>query len=114
MEIEHALPVVALNGEYFGEDRLQSQVFTLGLRNLRLQKFPVRIGLQFDQVRRGDDFFDLPEVDTFCLGSRWHFDLFTMAGFHTGQLIFTKRHKARPPSFDDGANLPNCEATGWL
>ena len=80
MKIEHAFPVIALDGKDLGEDGLQTQVFALGLGNLRLQKLLIRIGLQFDEVRRGDDFFDFTEVDTFCYCSRWHVYLFTMTG----------------------------------
>ena len=63
MEIEHAFPVVAFDGKDLGENGLQAQVLALGRRHIRLQEFPVRIGLQFDQVRRSDDLFDLTEVD---------------------------------------------------
>jgi hypothetical protein len=49
-------------------------LLALGRSQVRLQKFRVGIRLQLDHVRRGDDFLDFAEVDTFC-GSRWHFIL---------------------------------------
>jgi len=74
MEIEDAFAVVALDGEHLGEDGLQPQVFPLGLRNLGLQKFPIGIGLQLDEVGWSDDFFDFAEVDSFSsLDGIWTF-----------------------------------------
>ena len=75
VEIEHALPVVALDGEDLGENGLQPEVLPLGRRHLRLQELLVGIGLQFDQVRRSDDFFDFAEINSFSC-SRWHLDLY--------------------------------------
>jgi hypothetical protein len=37
-----------------------------------LQELNVGVRLQFDHVRRNDDFLDFTEIDTFS-GSRWHF-----------------------------------------
>src|SRR6185437_8935663 len=81
------------------EDRLQAQVFALGLRNLGLQKLLIRIGLQFDEVRRGDDLFDFTEVNSFCYCSRWHVYLFTMARLAPVRSFSTKRHEARALPF---------------
>ena len=54
MEIEHAFPIVALDGEDFGKDGLQPEVLALlGAGVSGLQKLPVGIGLQFDQIRAG-------------------------------------------------------------
>ncbi len=51
---------------------------------LRLQEFPVGIGLQFDQIRRGNDLLDLSEVDAFN-SFRWHFNLWSISG--PGQVL---------------------------
>ena len=72
--IELAFAVVALDGKHFPENRFQAGVLVwrfLGV-GVGLQKFRVGIRLQFNHVRRRDDFFDLAEVDSFS-GSRWHF-----------------------------------------
>jgi hypothetical protein len=79
MKIEHALSIVTFDGKDFGEHGLQPQVLPFRLGRFRLQKFPVRIGLQFDQVRRRDDLYYLSEIYSFCC-SRWHLDLFKVAG----------------------------------
>src|SRR5436190_18807680 len=97
MEVQDAFPVVTLNREYLGEHGLQSQVFAPGLRDLRLEKLPIRIGLQFDEVGRGDDFFDFAEVDSFCC-SRWHWYLFELGRPRcrgTPAVVSAKRHEAR-------------------
>jgi len=65
MEVEHALFIVARNGKDFGKNSLKPQVLALGIRDLSLQEFPIGIGLQFDEVRRGDDLFNLAEVNSF-------------------------------------------------
>ena len=77
--------IVTFDGENFGENRLQAQVLALGGGDVGLEKLPIRIGLQFDQVRRRDDLFDLTEVYSFS-GSRWHFDLYHCC-WHTGQTV---------------------------
>ena len=74
VEVQHHLPVVAFYGKDFGEDGLQAEVFPFGRGDVGLEKFAVRIDLDFDQVRRRDDFLDFSEVNPFCC-SRWHFDL---------------------------------------
>ena len=65
--IEDALPIVTFDRENLGEHGLQAQVLALGRGDLRLQEFPIGIDLQFDQVRRSDDFFDLTEIDSFSV-----------------------------------------------
>ena len=65
VEIENTLAVIAFDGEHLGKDGLESQIFPPGGRLVRLQKFSVRIGLQFDQIWRDDDFFDSTEVNSF-------------------------------------------------
>ena len=65
-EIEDDFPIVAFDRENFREDRLQPGVLALGRRHVLLQEIDVGVELHFDQVRRVDDFFDFPEVDTFC------------------------------------------------
>ena len=77
--IERDLSIVAFDGKDFREDRLQAEVLPFGRSNVRLKKLPVGIDLDFDQVRWRDDFFDFTEIDTFCC-SRWHFDLWLLAG----------------------------------
>src|SRR5690606_38363100 len=111
MKIEHALPVIAFNAENFSEHRLQSPLLPLGLRDLRLQKFLVRIGLQFDQVGRSNDFFNLTEVNSFC-GSRWHFNLNHYGWFYDQPVISSKRHKAS--TLYSTANLPDLQPSKWL
>ena len=72
--VQLALFIVALDGKNLAEDRFQAGVFLASIRRRGgLQKFRVRIGLQFNHVRRHNDFFDLAEVDSFC-DSRWHLD----------------------------------------
>ncbi len=69
---ELAFAIVALDGKHLLKHGLEAGVgVALFGRGFRLQEFPVGIGLQFDHVRRRDDFLDLAEVDTFR-GSRWH------------------------------------------
>ena len=65
MKVEHTFAVVTLDWKHFREHRLQPEVFPLGGGDLRLQKVNVGIGLQFDQVGRSDDLFDLAEVYPF-------------------------------------------------
>ncbi len=74
MEIEHAFAVVTFDREDLGENGLEPEILAAGLGHLRLEEFPVRIGLQLDQVGRGNDLFDFAEVNSFN-GSRWHLDL---------------------------------------
>ena len=65
VKIQDALAIVTFDGKNLGEDRLQARVLALGWRGVGLQEFPVGIGLQLDQVRRGDDLFDFSEMDAF-------------------------------------------------
>ena len=95
MKVQDAFPVVAFDGEDLFENRLEAQKLALGRRRIGLQEFDVRIGLQFDQVGRRDDFFNFTEVDTFSC-SRWHFDLYWVAGDSPDRFIYYKRHDARP------------------
>jgi hypothetical protein len=74
VKIQDAFPVVAFNRKDLGENRLQAQVLPPGGGHVGLKKIPVRIGLQFDQVGRSDDFFDFAEVNPFSY-SRWHLGL---------------------------------------
>src|SRR4030095_8988221 len=71
VKVEHNLAVVALDWEDLLENRLQADVLALSGRDVELQEFGVGGRLQLDEVRRRDDFFDLPKVDSFS-GSRWH------------------------------------------
>ena len=75
MEIQNTFPVVTLDREHLSKDRLQAQIPALGLRDIRLEKLLIRIGLQFDKVGRSDDFFDFSEINSFS-SSRWHLDLY--------------------------------------
>ena len=65
VKIEDAFAIVAFDGENLGEDRLQALFLRLDGGGVRLEKIPVGIGLQLDQVGRGDDLFDLSEMDAF-------------------------------------------------
>ena len=71
-EIQPALAIVALDREDFLEHRLQADVLAPAWSSPHLQKLHVRVGLQLDQVRRGDDFLDFSKVDSISR-SRWHF-----------------------------------------
>ena len=77
MEIKHHFAIITLDGENLGKHGLHAGVLALGLRSLRLEEILVGCGLEFDQVRRGDDLFDFAEINTFS-GSRWHLDLFLL------------------------------------
>ena len=70
--IQFGFAVVARDREDLFEDRLQAEQVPFGGGRAGLQKLDVRIDLDFDQVRRRDDFFDFTEVDALCY-SRWHF-----------------------------------------
>ena len=70
--VEHDFSIVAFDGKDFGEDRLQAEILAFGSGDLGLEKLAVGIDLDFDQVRRRDDFFDFTKVNTFYY-SRWHF-----------------------------------------
>ncbi len=104
VEVQDAFAIVALDGKHLGEHGLQSQVFPFGRRYFGLQKFPIRIGLQFDEVRRGDDFFDLAEVDSFDC-ARWHLDLYSLAGNSAEPFVTAKRQKASTPRSTRTADL---------
>jgi hypothetical protein len=52
---------------------------------IRLEELGVGIRLQLDHVRRGDDFLDFAEIDTFC-GSRWHFKLSVLVRLHAAPI----------------------------
>jgi len=64
MKIQNALSIVAFDGKHFRENGLQPQVFPLRGSDTGLEKIPVRVGLQFDQIGRGDYFFDLAGIDS--------------------------------------------------
>ena len=66
---QDGLSVVAFDGENLIKDGLQSKIFALGRRDLRLQELDVGVDLDFDQVGRRERLFDLTEVDSFCLSS---------------------------------------------
>ena len=70
--IQFGFAVVARDRENLFKDRLQAERLPFGGRRAGLQKLDVRIDLDFDQVRRRDDFFDFTEVDPLWY-SRWHF-----------------------------------------
>ena len=65
MEIENALAVVAFYGENLGKYGLQPRVLPFGRGQVRLQKLLVGICLQFDQIGRSNDLFNLAEVNSF-------------------------------------------------
>jgi hypothetical protein len=85
VKAQHALAIVTFYWKYFREYSLQTRVLSPGGRSVGLQKFVIRIGLQFDKVRRRNDLFDLPEVNAFSY-FRWHFNLWSMSG--AGQVLF--------------------------
>src|SRR5439155_23941469 len=93
--VEHDFSIIAFNGKDFGEDGLQAEVLPFGRRHIGLEKLPIRIDLDFDEIRRRDDFFDFTEVDTFCC-SRWHFDLWLWAGTGPDSYFRSKRPRRRP------------------
>src|SRR5262245_28360396 len=66
-EIELAFAIVAFDRKDLAEDGLQSDILalTLGLRGVGLKKLLIRLCLQFDQVRRGNNFFNLAEINSF-------------------------------------------------
>ena len=97
--IEHDLAIVALDGKHFAENRFEADVLlALGRGQVRLQKFRVGIRLQLDHVRRGDDFLDFAEIDTFC-GSRWHFITFLL-GTATRRTNFHLTTQGKPAAFN--------------
>ena len=63
LEIEDDFAVVAFDGEDLRKDGLEAQILAAGDRELGLEKLPVGIDLDLDEVGRGDDFFDLAKVD---------------------------------------------------
>src|SRR5947208_6978953 len=77
--IQFGFVVVTRDRKNLFEHRLEAEELSPGGRDFGLQKLDIRIDLDFDQVRRRDDFFDLSEVNSFCC-SRWHFDLWLLAG----------------------------------
>ena len=66
VKIQDAFAIVTFDGKNLGEDRLQSDVLALGRRRVGLEEFPVGIGLQLDQIGRGNDLLDLSKMDAFC------------------------------------------------
>ena len=74
VEIEDRLAIVTGNGENFGEHGLEAHVLAFGRRKLRLEKLAVRIKLDLDEVRGGDNLFDLAEVNAISvLGCHCYF-----------------------------------------
>src|SRR5688500_4869671 len=72
--IQNDFPIVTLDWEYLGEDRLQTEVFALARGDFRLQELFVGVDLHLDHVGRNDDLFDFSEVNSIrCSG--WHFIL---------------------------------------
>ena len=66
-EVERETAVIRRNREDFIEDRLEALVLTLGGRNVCLQEVLVRLGLDFDQVRRRRGHpLELAEYLAFC------------------------------------------------
>ena len=65
--LEHDLFVVTLDRENFIKDGLQADVLPFLRADFRLKKLMVRIHLNLDQIRWGNDLFDLAEVNAlFC------------------------------------------------
>ena len=81
-------------GKNLGENSLEPQVFSLGLRNFRLEEFPIRIGLQLDEIGRGNNFFNFAEVDTFS-DFRWHGTFYSMAGYEPAVIDHLRLRLAR-------------------
>ena len=65
MEVEDAFFIIAGDRKDFGKNGLKPEVLALGIWDLGLQEFPVGIRLQLDEVGRGDDLFNLAEVNSF-------------------------------------------------
>ena len=93
--IQFGLVVVTRDRKNLFEHCLEAEELSPGGRDFGLQKLDIRIDLDFDQVRRRDDFFDFSEVNSFCC-SRWHFDLWLLAG--TGPVGYFCSGHTTPPS----------------
>ncbi len=63
--VERGLAIVAFNREDLLEDSLKTDVFPFRGREVGLEEFQIRIVLNLDQIRRGDDLLDLTEVNSF-------------------------------------------------
>ena len=65
-EVQHVVPVVALDREDALEDALQADVGPLLRRNVLLEELLVGLGLDLDLVGRGQDGPELAEDGSFC------------------------------------------------
>src|SRR6202035_4390652 len=65
--LERRIARIAGNGEHAVEGRVQADFVALGLRDIRLQKAPVRIQLNRQQIRRAENARTLAEVLTNAL-----------------------------------------------
>ena len=82
VKIKDAFAIITFDRKHLGENRLQSRILARAWRSGFLQEIAVGIGLQFNEVRRSDDLFDFPEVDSF-----------SYFGWHFGPLISARRRR---------------------
>ncbi len=61
-EVQRAVPIVAFDGKYLLEHRLQTDGAPFVRRRLHLQKFLVRAGLDLDQIRQLDHVRQLSKI----------------------------------------------------
>ena len=67
-EIEFDRFVVAFDGEHLAENRLETRICSLAGEHFLLKEFIVGPTLNLNEVRRLDDFFEFPEIETFSHG----------------------------------------------